>query len=173
MLRNPVAIAPERFWFAFTVRSGQERKVVETIRNLAARRGLQENILAVTPTETSKTGRLKARWSGLIFVGINAEHDLESLYHSVRTTPGVTGVVNNPSIPLTYAEISALTEVSSSSTELDRHDNLAEGTVRSLTSGPFAGLDIAITSITGAKVTGTVLLFGRETVVTIERTQLG
>jgi transcription antitermination factor NusG len=82
-------------------------------------------------------------------------------------------VVNNHSVPLTFEEVRTLLQDSTEQPDPIIGAALQIGGVYTLTDGPFAGLDILLSDLNGTKLTGTVVVFGRETVVTVDRTQVG
>ncbi|MDR0196843.1 MAG: transcription termination/antitermination protein NusG [Oscillospiraceae bacterium] len=162
----------EAKWYILHTYSGYEKKVMNNINTLVENRGLQNLIEEVmVPTEmveVVRDGKTKQKEEKLFpcYVYVKMVMTDDSWY-ICRNTRGVTGFVGPGSkpIPLTEDEVRNL--------GMAKHKaevSFKTGETIVINSGPLEGCDGVIKEIDelNSKVSVGVIMFGRETMVTID-----
>lgn len=170
-------MAEEAKWYVVHTYSGYENKVKDNIEKSVENRGISDLITDVKiPTEdvVEKKGDVEKVVKRMIFPGyviIKMIMNDESWF-VVRNTRGVTGFVGPGSkpVPLSNEEVERMGVETIRMGEID----FAVGDEVSIKSGPMEGFSGKITSIDEAtrKVNVAVSMFGRETPVEIDYTQV-
>jgi transcriptional antiterminator NusG len=170
-------MAEDAKWYVAHTYSGYENKVKDNIEKTVENRGMQDLILDVrVPTEDviEEKGDEKKVVKRKIFPGyvvIKMVLTDESWY-VVRNTRGVTGFVGpgSKAVPLSDAEVERM------GVEIIRMKDIdfAIGDNVSIKSGPMEGFSGKVTSINNEtrKINVAVSMFGRETPVEIDYTQV-
>lgn len=163
-------------WYVVQTYSGYENKVAQNIEKVVANRNLEELIQEVKiPTEVVvelKDGK-KREVERKIFPSYVLVKMLltDESWYIVRNTRGVTGFVGNSTtpIPLTKEEIDAL-GVETRTVEVD----FAIGDSVKVIEGALEGFTGIVDEIDleNSKIKVTVSMFGRETPVELELTQV-
>jgi|MesohylFT_1024984.scaffolds.fasta_scaffold28370_2 transcription antitermination factor NusG len=149
-----------RVTYAATTRTGLERKVAREIGISAGRRAsLTIEARLVLDGGTN-------RWPGLVLVTID---DTDESRAFVRSYPGVTGLASPH--PLSPADLDALTR-SIEQLPVAPLASVSVGDVLEVAAGPFAGSATTVTIADGDRVQGNVIVFGRDTAVWFDRTDL-
>ena len=166
-------MAEDAKWYVAHTYSGYENKVKDNIEKTVENRGMQDLILDVrVPTEDviEEKGDEKKVVKRKIFPGyvvIKMVLTDESWY-VVRNTRGVTGFVGpgSKAVPLSDAEVVEIIRMKD--IDFDIGDNV------SIKSGPMEGFSGKVTSINNEtrKINVAVSMFGRETPVEIDYTQV-
>ena len=165
-------------WYVVHTYSGHENKVKTTIENTVKNRGMEDIIeQVIVPTEevvtTTKTGKEKLTQRKVFpsYVIVKMEMTDESWY-IVRNTRGVTGFVGPGSKPVPLSD----EEVERMGVEVIRMKDIdfTVGDLVSIKSGPMEGFSGKVTSINNEtrKINVAVSMFGRETPVEIDYTQV-
>ncbi|MCI8520666.1 MAG: transcription termination/antitermination protein NusG [Clostridia bacterium] len=170
-------MAEDAKWYVAHTYSGYENKVKDNIEKTVENRGMQDLILDVrVPTEDviEEKGDEKKVVKRKIFPGyvvIKMVLTDESWY-VVRNTRGVTGFVGpgSKAVPLSDAEVERMGVeiIRMKDIDFDIGDNV------SIKSGPMEGFSGKVTSINNEtrKINVAVSMFGRETPVEIDYTQV-
>ena len=158
-------MAEEAKWYVAHTYSGYENKVKANIEKSVENRGMQDLILDVkVPTEevVEENGDKKKV----------VQHKIFSGYVIVRNTRGVTGFVGPGSKPVPLSD----EEVERMGVEVIRMKDIdfTVGDLVSIKSGPMEGFSGKVTSINNEtrKINVAVSMFGRETPVEIDYTQV-
>lgn len=170
-------MAEEAKWYVAHTYSGYENKVMDSIEKTVENRGLQDVILDVrVPTEevveekddTKKVVKRKL-FPGYVVVKMVMT---DESWYIVRNTRGVTGFVGPGSKPVPLSD----EEVERMGVEIIRMKDIdfSVGDLVSIKSGPMEGFSGKVTSINNEtrKVNVSVSMFGRETPVEIDYTQI-
>ncbi len=168
----------EAKWYVIHTYSGYEKKVKTTLDKMVENRGLQEMIQEVqVPTEDVievKDGKKKVvqrkKFPGYVFVKMVYN---EEIWYIVRNTRGVTGFVGpnaNRPLPLTEED---LVTMGLATDWVPSVDYEVGDTVR-IISGPFIDSICKVEAIDMEKqqVTVRISMFGRETPVSVDFTQV-
>ncbi len=170
----------EKQWYVVNTYSGHENKVKEKLEMRASSMGMEDYILrVVVPEETVKDANGKEKkvklFPGYILVEMVMT---DEAWFIVRNTPGVTGFIGSSGkgakpFPLTPAEVDRILG-SMGMSRLDVENDLVEGEKIKVTSGPFEGMFGVIKSVNlkEAKLEVSIDLFGQETIVELEISQI-
>lgn len=169
-------------WYVVNVFSGSERKVAESIREQADKKGLQDLLLdALAPMEQIievkrgvKTQRERHFFPGYILVNMMLT---DETWHLVSSTPKVTGFLGGRGkpTPITNKEAERLMGQLKDQKESPKHSVIFEiaEEIR-VVDGPFASFNGFVEEIDDEKerLKVSVLIFGRATPVELEFTQV-
>lgn len=170
-------MAEDAKWYVAHTYSGYENKVKDNIEKTVENRGMQDLILDIqVPTEDviEEKGDEKKVVKRKIFPGYVIIKMIltDESWYVVRNTRGVTGFVGpgSKAVPLSDAEVERM------GVEIIRMKDIdfAVGDNVSIKSGPMEGFSGKVTSINNEtrKVNVAVSMFGRETPVEIDYTQV-
>ena len=170
-------MAEDAKWYVAHTYSGYENKVKDNIEKTVENRGMQDLILDVrVPTEDviEEKGDEKKVVKQKMFPGYVLIHMVmnDDTWYVVRNTRGVTGFVGpgSKAVPLSDAEVERM------GVEIIRMKDIdfAIGDNVSIKSGPMEGFSGKVTSINNEtrKINVAVSMFGRETPVEIDYTQV-
>ena len=170
-------MAEDAKWYVAHTYSGYENKVKDNIEKTVENRGMQDLILDVrVPTEDviEEKGDEKKVVKRKIFPGYVVVKMVltDESWYVVRNTRGVTGFVGpgSKAVPLSDAEVERM------GVEIIRMKDIdfAIGDNVSIKSGPMEGFSGKVTSINNEtrKINVAVSMFGRETPVEIDYTQV-
>ena len=169
-------------WYVLHVYSGFENKVAETIKDKAAKQGLEEKVHEImVPTEEVVEVRRgqKINTERKFFPGyVLAKLDLnDQVWHMVKDTPKVTGFLgagNKPS-PITQKEAEKLMHQIQEGIERPRPSIVYDiGEEVKVTDGPFASFNGFVEEVDEDKgrLKVSVSIFGRATPVELEYSQV-
>ncbi len=170
----------EKEWYVVNTYSGHENKVKEKLEMRASSMDMQDYILRVVVPETKEIDdkgkeKIKKLFPGYILVEMVMT---DEAWFIVRNTPGVTGFIGSSGkgakpFPLTPQEVDKILG-SMGMSRLSTENDLKEGEKVKVISGPFEGMFGTIKSvdIENAKLEVLVDLFGQETVVELEFSQI-
>ena len=170
----------EKEWYVVNTYSGHENKVKEKLEMRASSKDMQDYILRVVVPETKEIDdkgkeKIKKLFPGYILVEMVMT---DEAWFIVRNTPGVTGFIGSSGkgakpFPLTPQEVDKILG-SMGMSRLNAENDLKEGEKVKVISGPFEGMFGTIKSvdIENAKLEVLVDLFGQETVVELEFSQI-
>lgn len=170
----------EKEWYVVNTYSGHESKVKEKLEMRASSMDMQDYILRVVVPETKEIDdkgkeKVKKLFPGYILVEMVMT---DEAWFIVRNTPGVTGFIGSSGkgakpFPLTPQEVDKILG-SMGMSRLSTENDLKEGEKVKVISGPFEGMFGTIKSvdIENAKLEVLVDLFGQETVVELEFSQI-
>lgn len=168
---------PEAKWYVLHTYSGYEAMVKDSLEKLIENNNLQEYILDINiPMEQAieeKNGKRKVVQRKLlpcyVFIKIAYTNDL---WFMITNTRGVTGFVgpNGRLLPLTDDEVKRMRLEKTEVTSIDM--KVGDGII--VTQGPLEGFSGKITqiNISGQKIRAIVTMFGRETEVDLEFSQI-
>lgn len=171
----------ERRWYIVQTYSGYENKVKANLEQRIATMGMEDRIFRVlVPVEEKvyvkdgKTKRLRRKvFPSYVLVEMILE---DQSWYVVRHTPGVTGFVGsgNHPIPLTHKEVEDIMGKIGKEAKPKVEVDFKVGDMVQVKSGPFAGQAGPVTAIDAdkGKVKFSVTVFGRETVVEADYTEL-
>ena len=170
----------EKQWYVVNTYSGHENKVKEKLEMRASSMGMEDYILrVVVPEETVVDANGKEK-KGKLFPGyILVEMVMtDEAWFIVRNTPGVPGFIGSSGkgakpFPLTPAEVDKILGTMGMS-RLDAENDLKEGEKVKVISGPFEGMYgvIKTVNLKEAKLEVAIDLFGQETIVELELSQI-
>lgn len=170
-------MAQDAKWYVAHTYSGYENKVKDNIEKSVENRGMQDIILDVrVPTEDvieDKSGEKKVT-KRLLFPGYVVVKMImtDESWYIVRNTRGVTGFVGPGSKPVPLSD----EEAERMGIEVIRVESIdfKEGDNVTIKSGPMEGFSGKVTSVNNEtrKITVAVSMFGRETSVEIDYTQV-
>lgn len=170
----------EKEWYVVNTYSGHESKVKEKLEMRASSMDMQDYILRVVVPETKEIDekgkeKVKKLFPGYILVEMVMT---DEAWFIVRNTPGVTGFIGSSGkgakpFPLTPGEVDKILGTMGMS-RLNIENDLKEGEKVKVISGPFEGMfgTIKTVDIENAKLEVLVDLFGQETVVELEFSQI-
>ncbi|WP_409252520.1 transcription termination/antitermination protein NusG [Bacillus sp. SCS-153A] len=173
----------EKNWYVVHTYSGYENKVKANLEKRVESMGMQDKIFRVVVPEEEETevknGKKKVVkkkvFPGYVIVEIVMTDDS---WYVVRNTPGVTGFVGSTGsgskpTPLLPEEVNTLLK-QMGMVEKKVDVNFELGETVTVTEGPFANFTGSIEEIDTAKAKVKVLvnMFGRETPVELEFTQI-
>ncbi|CCY46969.1 transcription antitermination protein nusG [Firmicutes bacterium CAG:822] len=170
----------EKQWYVVNTYSGHENKVKEKLEMRASSMGMEDYILrVVVPEETVVDANGKEKkvklFPGYILVEMVMT---DEAWFIVRNTPGVTGFIGSSGkgakpFPLTPAEVDKILGTMGMS-RLDAENDLKEGEKVKVISGPFEGMYgvIKTVNLKEAKLEVAIDLFGQETIVELELSQI-
>ena len=169
-------------WYSVSVLSNYEKKVAESIRDTAAKQGLEDVITEVlVPTEEvielrrGKKVQTERRFMpGYILVRADLN---DQAYHLINSTQRVTGFLGpqGKPTPLRDAEVDRLLNRVEEGAEAPRNLIVFEvGEQVNVTDGPFEGFAGMVEEVdeANARLKVTVSIFGRATPVELEYTQV-
>lgn len=169
-------------WYVVNVYSGSERKVAESIKNQAEKKGLQEQVLEVlVPMEQvieikrgEKIQTERQFFPGYILVNMALTDDA---WHLVSSTPRVTGFLGGKGkpTPITQKEADRLMAQLKDQKDKPKHAIIFEIAEEvQVVDGPFAGFNGFVEDIDDEKerLKVSVLIFGRATPVELEYSQV-
>lgn len=170
----------EKQWYVVNTYSGHENKVKEKLEMRASSMDMEDYILRVVVPETKEIdskGKEKVTklFPGYILVEMVMT---DEAWFIVRNTPGVTGFIGSSGkgakpFPLTPSEVDKILS-SMGLSRLDAKSELKEGESVKVISGPFEGMMGTIKSvdIENAKLEVSIDLFGQETAIELEFSQI-
>ena len=173
----------QKEWYVVNTYSGHENKVKEKLEMRASSMGMEDYIYRVVVPETTeveikdgiKKEKVKKMFPGYILVEMVMN---DEAWFIVRNTPGVTGFIGSSGkgakpFPLTPAEVDKILGTMGMS-RLDIVSELTEGDTVKVIEGPFANMygKIKMVDLTEQKLEVTLDLFGQETIVELELTQI-
>lgn len=170
----------QKEWYVVNTYSGHENKVKEKLEMRAVSTGMEDYILRVVvpeQTEIDEKGKEKVKkmFPGYILVEMVMT---DEAWYIVRNTPGVTGFIGSSGkgakpFPLTPNEVDHILG-SMGMSRLDVANDLKEGEQVKVIDGPFENMYGTIKSIDleNAKLEVVLDLFGQETIVELELTQI-
>ena len=163
-------------WYVVHTYSGYENKVKATIEKTVENRNLQNLLVDIqVPMEEvieEKDGKqkvtLKKKFPGYVFIKMFMS---DESWYVVRNTRGVTGFVGPGSkpVPLTEEEIESMGII-----EMPQEIDLEVGESVKIISGPLKDFVAVIQEIVleKRKIKGSVDMFGRETLATLDISQV-
>lgn len=167
----------QALWYVIHTYSGYENKVKDTLEQIVENRGLQDYIQDISvPVEEQleiKEGKKKIvqrkLYPGYVLVKMVLT---DQIWYIVRNTRGVTGFVgpNSKPVPLSNEELGMMGMVKEWNPVVD----YAVGDPVKVINGPLEGFVGSVTDVNAEKkkVTVTVSMFGRETPVELDFTQV-
>ena len=173
----------DKQWYVVNTYSGHENKVKEKLEMRAESMGMQDYILRIVIPEEKvvevKDGvtkeKIKKMFPGYIIVEMVMT---DEAWYVVRNTPGVTGFIGSSGkgakpTPLQPAEVDKILGNTGIS-RMDVDTELEVGEKVNIIDGPFKGMFGTIDSVDlpNQKITLTVDLFGQETSVEVELSQI-
>ena len=174
----------QKEWYVVNTISGHEYKVKEKLEMRINSMELQENIFRVIVPETKeieykdgvKKEKIKKMFPGYVLVEMVMS---DEAWFIVRNTQGVTGFIGSSGkgakpIPLSPQEVDKVLS-SMGMSRIDLNTDLAEGKKVKIIEGPFKDMIATIDSIDmkEQKLNVTIDLFGQETSVEVEISQVG
>ena len=170
----------QKEWYVVNTYSGHESKVKEKLEMRAVSTGMEDYILRVVVPETKEIDekgkeKIKKMFPGYILVEMVMT---DEAWYIVRNTPGVTGFIGSSGkgakpFPLTAGEVDRILG-SMGMSRLDVENDIKEGEQVKVIDGPFENMYGKIKSIDleNAKLEVVLDLFGQETVVELELSQI-
>lgn len=173
----------DKKWYVVNTYSGHEKKVKEKLEMRTQSMGMEDCIFRVIVPEQKeveiKDGvtkeKLKKLFPGYIIVEMIMT---DEAWFIVRNTPGVTGFIGSSGkgakpTPLQPFEVDRILNNMGMS-RLEAATDLAEGEKVKVISGPFSGMEgkIDTLDLTNQKLTVLLDLFGQETSVEVELSQI-
>jgi transcriptional antiterminator NusG len=169
-------------WYVLHVYSGFENKVAESIRDKAAKQGLEEKVEEImVPTEEiveTKRGQ-RVQSERKFFPGyVLAKLDLtDDVWHMIKDTPKVTGFLGggNKPVPIPNSEAERMLKQIQEGVERPRPSVTFEiGEEVKVADGPFASFNGMVEEIDEdkGKLKVSVSIFGRATPVELEYGQV-
>ncbi len=172
----------ERRWYIVQTYAGYEKRVMANLEQRIATMGMEDSIFEVLVPEEErisiKDGKSKKETRKLFPSYVLVEMRLnDQSWYVVRHTPGVTGFVGsgNHPIPLTEREVrDIMAKISVDEAKPKIELNLNIGDTIKVKSGPFEGHVGPVVDVIPekGKVKFTVTVFGRETIVETDHTEL-
>ena len=173
----------EKEWYVVNTYSGHENKVKEKLEMRASSMGMEDYIFrVVVPEQTEvevkdgvKKEKVKKMFPGYILVEMIMN---DEAWFIVRNTPGVTGFIGSSGkgakpFPLTPMEVDKILG-SMGISRLEIGNSLNVGDRIKVVNGPFANMfgKVSSVDIERQHVEVTIDLFGQETVVELELTEI-
>ena len=170
-------------WYVVNTYAGQENRVKENLERRVKTMGLEDSLFQIVVAEEKeieyKNGKpvekTKNLFSGYVLVQMIMT---DEAWYVVRNTPGVTGFIGSSGkgakpFPLTPAEVDRILG-SMGMSRLDAENDLKEGEKVKVISGPFEGMfgTIKSTNLKESKLEVSIDLFGQETTVELELSQI-
>ena len=172
----------EKNWYVIHTYSGYEKKVKDNLERKVRSMGLEnviERILVPEEDEIDvKDGRKRTVrrkiYPGYVFVEMEVN---DRSWYVVRNTPGVTGFVGSATkpVPLEPQEVRRILKSQGIEKEVRPQISVEIGEQVRIISGPFDNFYATITEINNEKGTlkGLIDMFGRETSVEVDYSQIG
>ncbi|HGG64659.1 MAG TPA: transcription termination/antitermination protein NusG [Rhodobacteraceae bacterium] len=169
-------------WYSVSVLSNYEKKIAEQVKTAAIEAGLEDEIEEVlVPTEEvievrrgKKVTTERRFMPGYILVRMEMSDQGYHLINSINRVTGFLGPQGRP-MPMRDAEVNALLNRVEETAESPRTLIFFEiGEKVSVTDGPFEGFDGMVEEVDqeNQRLKVTVSIFGRETPVELEFTQV-
>ena len=173
----------DKKWYVVNTYSGHESKVKENLLMRKDSMGMGNNIFRVIVPETKeveikdgiKKEKTKKMFPGYVLVEMIMS---DEAWYAVRNTPGVTGFIGSSGkgakpIPLLPQEVDKILGNMGMS-RIDITKELKEGNKVKIVSGPFKDMigKIASVDLKEQKLTVLIDLFGQETSVEVELSQI-
>lgn len=171
----------QKEWYVVNTYSGHENKVKEKLEMRASTMGMEDYIFRVVVPEQKeveiKDGKekekIKKMFPGYILVEMIMN---DEAWFIVRNTPGVTGFIGSSGkgakpFPLTPQEADKILNQMGMS-RLDVSTDLNPGENVKVIGGPFAGMFGKIKKIESGIIEVSLDLFGQETIVELELSQI-
>ena len=170
----------EKEWYVVNTYSGHENKVKEKLEMRASSMGMEDYIYRVVvpeQTEIDEKGKEKVKkmFPGYILVEMIMN---DEAWFIVRNTPGVTGFIGSSGkgakpFPLTPQEVDKILG-SMGMSRLDIANELNVDDMVKVVDGPFANMfgKIKTIDLPNAKLEVALDLFGQETIVELELSQI-
>ena len=173
----------DKKWYVVNTYSGHEKKVQEKLLMRANSMNMEDYIFRVIVPERTevevKDGvekeKVKKLFPGYVLVEMIMT---DEAWFVVRNTPGVTGFIGSSGkgakpTPLQPFEVDKILSNMGMS-RLDVNNDIKEGDMIKITSGPFANMEgkIAEVDMENAKLIVLLDLFGQETDVEVELSQI-
>jgi len=169
-------------WYVVNVYSGFEKKVVQTIREQAEKKGLTDSFEEIlVPSEEvlevrrgAKVNVEKNYFPGYVLVKMDLT---DETWHFVKDIPRVSGFLGakGKPCPISEAEVSRILKQVQDSIEKPRHSVLFEvGEQVRVSDGPFTSFSGLVEEIEVEKgrLKVSVMIFGRPTPVELEFSQV-
>ena len=169
-------------WYVLHVYSGFEDKAADTIREKAAKKGLEERIEEIlVPTEevveVKRGQRVNAErkfFPGYVLMKADMDDDI---WHLIKETPRVTGFLgaNNKPTPVSEAEAQRIIQQVQEGVDRPRPSVTFDiGEEVKVSEGPFASFNGTVEEVDEekARLKVTVSIFGRATPVELEYSQV-
>ena len=173
----------DKQWYVVSTYSGHEESVKEKLEMKTESMGLQDHIFRVIIPETTeievKDGVKKEKKKKMFPSYVLVEMIMsDEAWYIVRNTPGVTGFLGSSGkgakpTPLPPQEIDHIL-VTMGMSRMDIESEMAVGDKVAVVDGPFKGMEGTVNNIDleNNKVNVLIDLFGQETSVEVELTQL-
>lgn len=170
----------QKEWYVVNTYSGHENKVKEKLEMRASSMEMEDYILRVVVPEQKEIDekgkeKVKKMFPGYILVEMVMT---DEAWFIVRNTPGVTGFIGSSGkgakpFPLTPSEVDHILG-SMGMSRLDIANELKEGEKVEVIDGPFANMmgTIKTVDLENAKLEVALDLFGQETIVELELSQI-
>ncbi|MGB0960177.1 MAG: transcription termination/antitermination protein NusG [Halocynthiibacter sp.] len=169
-------------WYSVSVLSNYEKKIAEQIKHAAAESGLEDQIEEVlVPTEEvievrrgKKVTAERRFMPGYVLVRMEMSDQSYHLVSSINRVTGFLGPQGRP-MPMRDAEVNQILNRVEEGVEAPRSLIVFEvGEKVSVTDGPFEGFDGMVEEVDddNQRLKVTVSIFGRETPVELEFTQV-
>ena len=169
-------------WYVVNVYSGSEQKVLESIREMASKRGLDsffgeiliptEEVIEIKKGEKVKTE--KKFFPGYILVQMTLTDDTWHLVRGISKVSGFLGAKGKP-LPISNAEVQRIVKRVEDSANVTKHSISYEvGDTVTVCDGPFASFQGIIEDVETEKerVKVSVTIFGRATNVDLSFSQI-
>jgi transcriptional antiterminator NusG len=169
-------------WYVLHVYSGFEQKVAQSIREQAAQKGLEEDILEVSvPTEEvvemrrgRKVNSERKFFPGYVLIKMRLS---DEAWHLVKNTPKVTGFLGagNRPVPISESEAARILRQVQEGVERPKPSITFEvGEQVRVADGPFTSFNGMVEEVDAerARLTVAVSIFGRSTPVELEYSQV-
>lgn len=169
-------------WYVLHVYSGFENKVAETIKDKAAKQGLEHKVLEImVPTEEiieTKRGQRVAAERKFFPGYVLAQLDLsDDVWHMIKDTPKVTGFLGggNKPVPISNSEAERMLKQIKEGADRPRPSIMFNiGEEVKVSDGPFASFNGVVEEVDEGKgkLKVSVSIFGRATPVELEYSQV-
>jgi len=169
-------------WYSVSVLSNYEKKIAELIKETAAQKGLEEQIIEVlVPTEEvieirkGKKVQIERRFMpGYVLVKMDMTDQAYHLVNSINRVTGFLGQQGHPT-PMRDSEVALIMNQVEEGAESPRSlISFDIGETVSVTDGPFEGFSGQVEDVDdgNSRLKVSVSIFGRATPVELEYTQV-